>query len=47
MDWIVELFAFSNVIDVWIELWCDVKDSLIRYLQTLHLIKKKINVHLH
>ena len=23
---IVELFAFSNMIDVWIELWCDVKD---------------------
>ena len=22
----VELFAFSNMIDVWIELWCDVKD---------------------
>ena len=27
MDGIVELFAFSNTIDVWIELWCDVKDS--------------------
>ena len=24
---IVELFAFSNMIDVWIVLWCDVKDS--------------------
>ena len=24
---IVELFAFTNMIDVWIELWCDVKDS--------------------
>ena len=24
---IVELFAFSNMIDVWKELWCDVKDS--------------------
>ena len=31
---IVELFAFSNIIDVWIELWCDGKDFRIRYLQT-------------
>ena len=40
---IVELFAFSNIIDVWIELWCDVKDSWIRHLHTLYLIEKKIN----
>ena len=26
-DGIVELFVFSNMIDVWIELWSDVKDS--------------------
>ena len=44
---IVELLAFSNIIDVWIELWCDVKDSWIRHLQTLSLIEKKINVHFH
>ena len=31
---IVELFALSNIIDFWIELWCDVKDSRIRHLQT-------------
>ena len=30
-----------------IELWCDVKNSWIRYLQILYLIKKKINVHFH
>ena len=44
---IVELFAFSNMIDAWIELWCDVKDSWIRHLQILYLIEKKINVHFH
>ena len=33
------------MIDVWIELWCDVKDSWMKYLHTLNLIKKKINVH--
>ena len=28
-DWggIAELFTISSMIDVWIELWCDVKDS--------------------
>ena len=45
MGGIVDLFAFSNIIDVWIELWCDVKDSWIRHLQTLYLIEKKINDH--
>ena len=44
---IVELFAFSSIIDLWIELWCDAKDSRIRHLQTQYLIEKKINVHLH
>ena len=34
IGWNGELFAFSNIIDVWIELWCDVKDSRIRHLQT-------------
>ena len=29
---IVELFAFSNIIDVWIEFWCDIKDSWLRNL---------------
>ena len=24
---IVELFTFSNMINVWIELWCNIKDS--------------------
>ena len=36
---IVELFAFSNMIDV--------KESWIRHLQTLYLIEKKINGHSH
>ena len=40
---IVELFAFSSIIDVWIELWCDVKDSWIRNLKILYLIEKIIN----
>ena len=44
---IVESFAFPNMIDVWIELWYDVKDSWIRHLQTLSLIENKINVHFH
>ena len=44
---IVELFAFSNIIAVWIELWCDVTDSWIRHLQTIYLVQKKINVHFH
>ena len=42
---IIELFAFSSIIDVWIELWCDVKDSLMGNLQTVYLIEKKINAH--
>ena len=28
MGGIVDLFAFSNIIDVWIELWCDFKRFL-------------------
>ena len=47
IGWNSRIFAFSNIIDVWIELWCDAKDSWIRNLQILYLIEKKINVHFH
>ena len=47
MGGIVKLFSFYNMIDVWIELWCDVKDSWKRHLQALYLIEKIINAHFH
>ena len=43
----IELFSYCNVIDVWIELWFDIKDSWIRHLQIQYLIEKKINGHFH